>query len=249
MEIIISVNNKKTDGRVLSMSEPDTELFLKLITGCAKRGEMTGSQMDLIEYLEDKKYNVYSCSETVSFDIEEMPWNTCCIEEDKKYFFDLLNQAKEPGIAEALRIRIDQETVFPQLDTFAQMIGEFDPDSSCREYNADATKAELRLKKGLGWKACFDEKRGIYTAERSWRGFYQLCEINKETYDKLDPTGKNGEDPDKLIGAGRVLVEADDDYYTMPYCSVKDENYHELAPWSRAKAVYEKTYNDDKGNG
>ena len=110
-------------------------------------------------------------------------------------------------------------------------------------------EAGLHFKKGLGWKACFDEERGIYTAERSWRGFYQLCEIDKETYDKLDPTGKNGEDPDKLIGGGRVLVEADDDYYTMPYCMVKDENYNELAPWSRAKERYERTYNEDKGNG
>ena len=114
---------------------------------------------------------------------------------------------------------------------------------------ADAKEAGLHFKKGLGWKACFDEERGIYTAERSWRGFYQLCEIDKETYDKLDPTGKNGEDPDKLIGGGRVLVEADDDYYTMPYCMVKDDNYNELAPWSRAKERYERTYNEDKGNG
>lgn len=91
-------------------------------------------------------------------------------------------------------------------------------------------KLDSTLNKGIGWKACFDEERGIYTAERSWRGFYQLCEIDKETYDKLDPTGKNGEDPDKLIGGGRILVEADDDYYTIPYCTVKDENYNESAP-------------------
>ena len=124
-----------------------------------------------------------------------------------------------------------------------------DQESAERKYDADANEAGLHFKKGIGWKACFDEERGIYTAERSWRGFYQLCEIDKETYDKLDPTGKNGEDPDKLIGGGRVLVEADDDYYTMPYCMVKDDNYNELAPWSRAKERYERTYNEDKGNG
>ena len=249
MDNIISVNNKTSDGSALSMSDQDLELFLKLIIGCAKLREMTGSQMDLIEYLEDKWYKIGIDTGTLSFDIEEMPWNTCCIQEDKKYLKDLFAQAKDPEVVEALRIRIDQETVFSQLDTFAQMICEFDPDSSGIEYDTDETKAGLRFKKNLGWKACFDEARGIYTAERSWRGFYQLCEIDKETYDKLDPAGRDGDYADKLIGGGRVLFEADDDYYTMPYCTVKDENYNELAPWSRAKARYEKTYNDDNGNG
>ena len=105
----------------------------------------------------------------------------------------------------------------------------------------------MQFKSGLGWKACFDEERGIYTAERSWRGSYQLCEIDKETFDKLDLFDtENGESPDELIGRGRVLFEADDDYYTIPYCIVHDDNYFELAPWSRAKDRYERTYGSDK---
>ena len=100
----------------------------------------------------------------------------------------------------------------------------------------------MQFKKGIGWKACFDEERELYTAERSWRGFYQLCEIDKETFDKLDID----ENPGSLIGKGRVLFDADDDYYTLPYCTVYDENYFELAPWSRAKERYERTYGEDK---
>ena len=93
----------------------------------------------------------------------------------------------------------------------------------------------MQFKKGLGWKACYDEERNVYTAQRSWRGCYQLCEIDKEIYDRLDPEGKGEEDPDRLINKGRHLVESDDDYYTSPYVTVFDENYLELAPWSDAE--------------
>jgi hypothetical protein len=93
----------------------------------------------------------------------------------------------------------------------------------------------MQFKEGLGWKACYDEERNLYTAQRKWRGFYQLCEIDKETYDKLGPDATGKDDPDLLIGNGRHLVEADDDYYTAPTVRVYDENYFELAPWSDAR--------------
>ena len=230
MENTITVNNKTSDAPVISLSDNDTNRFLKLITGCAKSGEMTGTQLEIIEYLDDLKYKNGYDTETVSFDIGEMPWNACSIEDDKKYLQSLIDKVKESG------------ATWSWLDTLSQMIGMFDPDSYDRKYGSDEQKARLRFKKDLGWKACFDPERNLYTAERSWRGFYQLCEIDKETYEKLGSAG-NSEDPDKLIGSGRVLFEADDDYYTMPYCIVKDENYNELAPWSRAKARYERTYN------
>ena len=100
----------------------------------------------------------------------------------------------------------------------------------------------MQFKEGLGWKACYDEERNIYTAQRGWRGFYQLCEIDAETYNKLG----GEEDPDKLIGSGRVLFESDDDYYTQRYYRVVDEKYDELAPWSRAKWIAGKSDALDK---
>ena len=233
MNSTITVNNKTSDAPVISLSDNDTDRFLKLITVCAKTGEMTGTQLEIIEYLDDLRYKKGYDPGNVSFDIGDMPWNACSIEDDKKYLQDLLVKVKETE---------GSEDVWPWLDTLSQMIGMFDPDSSGRKYDADEYKAKLRFKKDLGWKACFDTGRNLYTAERSWRGFYQLCEIDKETYGKLCSAGSS-EDPDKLIRNGRVLFEADDDYYTMPYCIVKDENYNELAPWSRAKARYERTYN------
>ena len=92
----------------------------------------------------------------------------------------------------------------------------------------------MQFKTGLGWKACYDEDRNLYTAQRSWRGFYQLCEIGKETYDLLGTDAMGDKSPDELIAGGRHLFEADDDYYTMPRCTVYDEDYMELAPWSDA---------------
>ena len=88
----------------------------------------------------------------------------------------------------------------------------------------------MQFKKGLGWKACYDEDRGLYTAERSRRGFYQLSLIDRESYERMDD-----ESADKLIQNGRHLVESDGDYYTMPYVTVYDEDYELLAPWSDAR--------------
>ena len=87
----------------------------------------------------------------------------------------------------------------------------------------------MQFKQGMGWKACYDEEKNICTAQRSQRGYYQLCEISKESFDALDED--NAVD---IIRSGRELFESDDDYYTMPYYMVKDDNYASLAPWADA---------------
>ncbi len=92
----------------------------------------------------------------------------------------------------------------------------------------------MEFKNGLGWKACYDAERELYTAERSWRGYYQLCEITKEIYDILGTEAMGDETADQWISKGRELFRSDDDYYTLPYYTVGDERYAELAPWSDA---------------
>ena len=104
----------------------------------------------------------------------------------------------------------------------------------------------MQIKKGIGWRACYDEERGLYTAQRSWRGSYHLYEIDRETFEKLSDEAEGDEAPERLISRGRCLFEADDDYYTAPYCIVHDEKYDELAPWSNARNRYERTYGSGK---
>lgn len=100
----------------------------------------------------------------------------------------------------------------------------------------------MQFKEGLGWKACYDEERGIYTAERRWRSFYQLCEIDQATFEKLGANITEDESPDELIANGRHLFEANDDYDTaVPTATVYDEDYYRLAPWSGAKRRAEKS--------
>ena len=100
----------------------------------------------------------------------------------------------------------------------------------------------MQFTEGLGWKACFDEERGIYTAERRWRGFYPLCEIDRATFAKLGADITEDESPDELIANGRHLFEANDDYDTAaPTATVYDEDYYRLAPWSGAKRRAEKS--------
>lgn len=54
----------------------------------------------------------------------------------------------------------------------------------------------MQFKEGIGWKACYDDERNLYTVKTSWRGDYDLYEINEEIYSQL---GKPGTNADELI--------------------------------------------------
>ena len=43
----------------------------------------------------------------------------------------------------------------------------------------------MEFKKGCDWKACYDEERKLYTAERGGCGYYYLYEITEEIYNAL----------------------------------------------------------------
>lgn len=88
----------------------------------------------------------------------------------------------------------------------------------------------MQIKKGIGWRACFDEQTGLYTAKSSWRGDYYLYEITKEIFDRLDNHDKD-EYPDDMIKTGRLLYESHDNEYSSPYDIVHDESYKEKFGW------------------
>jgi hypothetical protein len=89
---------------------------------------------------------------------------------------------------------------------------------------------EMQFKKGCGWKACYDEKRNLYTAETGGMGAYHLYEITKEIYDRLDEDGDI--DSERLIHTGRHLYMDVNDRCGPPYTVVLDEEFRNLCPWA-----------------
>ena len=92
----------------------------------------------------------------------------------------------------------------------------------------------LQFKTGIGWKACYDEERNLYTAKTSWRGDFHLYEIDAEIYNRLDEPGVNAEE---LIRTGRHLYYSQDSPIGPPTAMVIDENYASLCPWVEIRAT------------
>ena len=85
----------------------------------------------------------------------------------------------------------------------------------------------MEFKKGIGWKACYDEERNLYTAERGGVGAYNLYEITKEIYDQLE-NGVSDDEVYKVITEGRHLYMDVDDRCGPPYTVVFDDDYEKL---------------------
>ncbi|MBR5101047.1 MAG: hypothetical protein IKX34_07080 [Bacteroidales bacterium] len=90
----------------------------------------------------------------------------------------------------------------------------------------------MQFKSGCGWKACFDNKTGLYTAETSGPGAYDLYEISAEIFDKLGKEGMDDYDNRRLIYDGRHLYMDVNDRCGPPYTVVFDYDYRVLCPWA-----------------
>ena len=62
----------------------------------------------------------------------------------------------------------------------------------------------MQFKQGDGWKACYDEERGLYTAQRGGCGYYHLYEITEDIFNALTD-GMNDADSYHLMDKGRHL--------------------------------------------
>ena len=89
----------------------------------------------------------------------------------------------------------------------------------------------MEFKEGYGWKACYDEERNLYTAERGGSGYYHLYEITSEIYDALQD-GMDDKDSYHLIKEGRHLYMDVNDRCGPPYTVVLDPDYETLCPWA-----------------
>ena len=90
----------------------------------------------------------------------------------------------------------------------------------------------MQFKTGIGWKACYDEATGIYTAERGGGGSYHLYEITKEIFDRLE-NGLSDWDVYEIIDEGRHLYMDVNDRCGPPYTIVFDDDYKKLCPWAK----------------
>ncbi|MCR5249596.1 MAG: hypothetical protein K6E50_03190 [Lachnospiraceae bacterium] len=238
--MIIRLNKNASEEERIALPHYEMECLVTLFLYGRELLEMTGSQLALCDHILEKSNMVILSDDDVFLDIDELPFRKSSFSEDRQFLRKLTELAKDPEAPGKNYMHPDTEVVYPALDRLAGLI------ERCREPEGEEASPEedngLLFKLGKGWRACHDVKRDLYTAERSWRGFYQLCEIDKETYDRLGTPAMEEGSEGRCIGEGRALFEADDDYYTMPYCEVHDENYHLLAPWSKAKKRYENTY-------
>ncbi len=87
------------------------------------------------------------------------------------------------------------------------------------------------FKKGMSWKACYDEENERYTGEYGGIQAYHLYELTKEQFDSLEK--KMSEyDAAKIMSEGRHLYMSVDDRCGPPYTIVFDDDYKQLAPWA-----------------
>ena len=89
----------------------------------------------------------------------------------------------------------------------------------------------MQFKEGMGWKACYDETTGRYTAEMGGCGSYHLYELTKEQFDLLED-GLTEHDVIDIIGEGRHLYMDINDRCGPPYTVVFDDDYTELCSWA-----------------
>lgn len=94
--------------------------------------------------------------------------------------------------------------------------------------------SQIQFINGSGWKACFDESNGRYFGESGGTMAYDLYELTKEQYERLDADMTKG-DASKIMYEGRHLFMSVDDRCGPPYTIVFDSDYETLCPWAKAR--------------
>ncbi len=97
--------------------------------------------------------------------------------------------------------------------------------------SAENGEEKLKFAEGDGWKACHDEERGLYTAESFCAGYYDLYEINRDTYNRLSTERLDRRKAQELISMGRHLYKSVSDRNSS-YDIALDEDYASLCPWA-----------------
>ena len=88
----------------------------------------------------------------------------------------------------------------------------------------------MQIKEGMGWKACYNEEKGVYGAELVFQGSWDLYEISAEVFARLGQ-GMNGSEAGELISTGRRLYMHVNDMCGPAYNVVLDDDYEVYCQW------------------
>ena len=87
----------------------------------------------------------------------------------------------------------------------------------------------MQFKEGMGWKACYDQKRNLYTAQIDCSDLY---EIDAEIYSQLTKSISDSDARSLIYTGGRHLYMDVNDRCGPPYTIVFDDDYEKLCPWA-----------------
>ena len=88
----------------------------------------------------------------------------------------------------------------------------------------------MHVKEGMGWKACYNEEKGVYGAEVVFQGSWELYEITADVWNALSKDIQSSE-AERLISSGRRLYFHVNDRCGPPYTVVLDDDYADYCPW------------------
>ena len=102
----------------------------------------------------------------------------------------------------------------------------------------------MKMKEGLGWKACYNEEKGVYGAEVIFQGSWSLYEITESVFNSLSNKMHSSE-AERLIKEGRCLYKHVNDRCGPPYTIVLDDDYAVYCPWMAPSKPVGKTWSKE----
>ena len=102
----------------------------------------------------------------------------------------------------------------------------------------------MKMKEGTGWKACYNEEKGVYGAEVMFQGSWNLYEISGSVFSSLSKN-MDSREAERLIQTGRCLYTHVNDRCGPPYTSVLDDDYAVYCPWMADSKPVGKTWNKE----
>ncbi len=91
----------------------------------------------------------------------------------------------------------------------------------------------MKIKEGMGWKACYNDEKGVYGAETFGQGCCNRYEISASVFSSLTRNMRSSE-AEELIRTGRHLYSHVNDRCGPPYTIVFDDDYAVYCPWAGA---------------